>query len=103
MPYTVKLIVHASDDPRVLQLVRKAVEGEGATVRDFDARISGDGAKELYIELLLNEARSVGDILRRIESVSGAAVMAATAPEEIRSSKDSGSSGRAPGRATQAE
>jgi hypothetical protein len=87
MTYTGKVLVYAADDPKVFELIRKAVEGEGTTVRDFDVRPAGDGAKELYVELLLNDARRMGDIVRRIEAVSGAAVMAATPAREFRPSK----------------
>ena len=87
MSYLVKVIVYAADDPDVLQVVRKAVEGDGATVVNFDVRHAGDGARELFVELLLDDARIVNGLIRRIEGVTGAAVMAATAPQKVRSSR----------------
>jgi hypothetical protein len=87
MSYSVKVIVYAADDPKVLQLVRKAVEYDGATVHEFTVSDAADGGKELYVELRINDSRIVSGIVRRVEAVTGAAVMAATEPHEIRISK----------------
>jgi (p)ppGpp synthase/HD superfamily hydrolase len=87
MPYSVKVIVYATDDPKVLQRIRSAVEEGGARVQEFTIRAAADGGKELYVELRLSEPRSLSGIIRRVEAVNGAAVMAATEPREVRISK----------------
>jgi len=83
MSFSVKVIVYAADDQRVLQLVRKAVEWDGAKVQEFTSRTADSGAKEVYVELQLTDADALDSILRRVESVKGAAIMAATEPKEV--------------------
>jgi len=84
MSYSAKVIVYAADDPKVLQLVRKAVEQDGARVHEFTVRDAADGGKELYVELRISDSGIMSSIVRRVEAVNGAAVMAATEPHEIR-------------------
>ncbi len=83
MSYSVKVIVYTVDDPKVLQLVRRAVETGGARVQEFTARTAADGEKEIYFDLRLSETKVLGDIVRRVEAIKGAAIMAATEPEVI--------------------
>ena len=87
MSYSVKVIVYAADDPKVFQLVRKAVEQDGAKVHEFTVRDAADGGKELYVELRISDSRNVSGIVRRVEAINGAAVMAATEPHPIGLSK----------------
>jgi hypothetical protein len=84
MTYSVKLIVYATDDPRVESSVRAALEAPGATIQEFGTRKTGDGENELYAEIRLSDRRHLDQILRGVEAVKGAAVMAATTPKEIR-------------------
>jgi len=78
--YSVKIIVYTMDDPRVLQLVRQAVESDGARVQEFTSRTTKTGDKEVYVELELPDPKDFAGILRRVECVKGAAIMAATDP-----------------------
>jgi hypothetical protein len=80
--YSVKIIVYTTDDPRVLELVRRAVESDGACVQEFTPRTTETGDKEIYVELELSDPRGFAGILRRVEAVKGAAIMAATEPGE---------------------
>jgi len=81
---SVKIIVYATDDPRVLKLVRQAVEPDGARVREFTPRTTETGDLELYIDLDLADPKVFVGILRRVEAVKGAAIMAATEPGAVR-------------------
>jgi (p)ppGpp synthase/HD superfamily hydrolase len=83
MSYSVKFIVYTVDDPKVLQLVRRAVEVCGARVQEFTARTAADGEKEVYFDLRLSDTKTLGDIFRRVEAVKGAAIMAASEPKAI--------------------
>jgi len=85
--YSVKIIVYTADDPKVVQLIRAAIEKDGARIQEFTASLAGDGGKELYIELHLSDPNVLGNIVRRVEAVPGAAVMASTEPADNRTSK----------------
>lgn len=87
MAYSVKVIVYTADDSNVIQLVRTAIEKDGARIREFTASLAADGGKELYIELHLSDPKILGKIVRRVEAVPGAAVMASTEPADNRTSK----------------
>ena len=82
MSYAVKIIVYTTDDPRVLELVRQAVASDGACVQEFTSRTTETGEREVYVELELPDPRAFAGILRRVEAVKGAAIMAATEPGE---------------------
>lgn len=87
MSYSVKVIVHAAADPEVLLSVRSAVEPDGVRVQEFTVRDAADGGKELYVELRLSNTRVLGGIVRRVEAVKGAAIMATTKPQGTRGAK----------------
>jgi (p)ppGpp synthase/HD superfamily hydrolase len=78
--YGVKIIVYTTDDPRVLQSVRQAVESDGAKVQEFTPRTTETGDQEVYVELQIPDPKVFAGILRRVEAVKGAAIMAATEP-----------------------
>jgi len=90
MKYTVKLIVYASDDPRVEESVRAALAGPGATIQEFSSKVAAEGEKELYAEIRLSDRRHLGRIVRTVEAIKGAAVMAATEPKEVHPFKSAG-------------
>ena len=80
MSYVVKVIVYTVDDPRVLELVRKAIETDGASVEECTVKTSSEGEKELYAVLRHDDPKVLIGIVRRVEAVKGAAVMATTGP-----------------------
>lgn len=80
MSYAAKVIVYAVDDPGVLGLVRKAIEADGARVEEFTIKAVADGEIELYAVIRLSDPKVLTGIVRRVEAVKGAAVMAATEP-----------------------
>jgi hypothetical protein len=90
MRYSAKIIVYAADDPKVEESVRVALETPGAAIEEFSSRRAGDGEKELYAEMTLSDERLLVQIVRNVEAVKGAAVMAATQPKEVRSQKRAG-------------
>jgi len=85
--YSVKVIVYTADDSKVVQLVRAAIEKDGARIQEFTTTVAGGGGKELYIELQLSDPNALVHIVRRVEAVPGAAVMASTEPVDTRASK----------------
>lgn len=87
MSYAVKVIVYAVDDPGVLGLVRKAIEADGARVEEFTVKAAADGEKELYAVVRFGDPKVLIGIVRRVEAVRGAAVMAATEPALVSVSK----------------
>jgi len=87
MSYLVKVIVFTVDGPHMLEHVRKAVEWEGITVQQFTSKTAADGGKEIYLELRIGDPKVLGAIVRRVEGVKGAAIMAATEPKQVPISK----------------
>lgn len=87
MPYEVKVVVHAPDDPQILRLVRQVIEEEPAQVLKLTLRRVDSGTKEVHLELHLEDLGVMARILARIERAKGVAVMAATNPKPVPSSK----------------
>ena len=83
MAYSVRIIVYSTDDPKVQESIRAAVECHGGTIQELSEKTAGYGDKELFVELRLTDRNVIGRILRSVESVKGAAIMAATEPKEI--------------------
>jgi hypothetical protein len=52
-------------------------------VREFVVQRKDPVSKEIYVNLLLEDSNLTGTIIRRIEGVRGAAVMAATEPRPV--------------------
>jgi hypothetical protein len=94
--YLAKLIVYVTHDPRVEESVRAALEDSGAAIQEFCSRKAGDGEKELYAEIRLRDQKHLVQIVRGVEAVKGAAVMAATEPKEFRPLNRAGGSTRSP-------
>jgi len=90
MAYSAKVIIHATDDPSVLESIKKAIEAESVKVLEISFRAADVGTKEVYVELVLEDSKVFVDIIRRVEAVKGAAVMAATEPQPGSLSKRSG-------------
>jgi (p)ppGpp synthase/HD superfamily hydrolase len=91
MAYSVKIIVHASDEPAVLNSIRKVFESNGAAkVREISFRTADRTTQEVYVELLLEDSNAIGDIIRKVEGIRGAAVTAATEPRQVRLPRRSG-------------
>jgi len=87
MSYSVKVIVYLADEPKLLGQIQKAVKVPGVQVKELTLRTADPGSKEVYLDLLLEASNTSGILLRRIEGIRGAAVMAATEPKEIPPSK----------------
>jgi predicted regulator of amino acid metabolism with ACT domain len=81
--FSVKIVIHAADEPGILVLIQKAVEPKGVSVREFVVQRKDPVSKEIYVNLLLEDSNLTGTIIRRIEGVRGAAVMAATEPRPV--------------------
>lgn len=90
MALVVKVVVHLSESPKVQESVRRVIKASGVEIREFAIQESGQGGKELYAELRLNDRVGLGRLMSNIEAVKGAAVMAATEPKEIPSAKKAG-------------
>lgn len=80
MSYSVTVIVYVVDDPCVLGLVRREFEADGVRVEQLTIKAAVDGEKELYAVLRLSDPKVLIGVVRRVEAVKGAAVMAATEP-----------------------
>jgi hypothetical protein len=52
-------------------------------VQEFVVQSKDPVSKEIYVNLLLEDSTLTGTIIRRIEQVRGAAVMAATEPRPV--------------------
>jgi hypothetical protein len=83
MSYSVKVIIYLADEPKLLGQIRKAVEVPGVHVKEITLRTADPGSKEVFLDLLLEASKTSGLLLRRIERIRGAAVMAATEPKEL--------------------
>ncbi|HVR85131.1 MAG TPA: hypothetical protein VMU54_12520 [Planctomycetota bacterium] len=80
MPYLVKVLVLASRDPKVSEEVRRILEAKGSRIQKCTLRSRAHGEKEFDVELHLQDVRLLPGLLRRVEAVKGAAVLAATPP-----------------------
>jgi acetolactate synthase regulatory subunit len=87
MSYSVKVVVYLADEPKLLAQIQRAVKVPGVRVKEITLRTADPGSKEAFLDLLLEASNTSGVLLRRIERIRGAAVMAATEPKELPASR----------------
>jgi len=73
-----RITVRLTRDPEVFSSVLKAVEAEGMRIEGLTCERGSRGDRELAIDIQWSDEANWVRILRRIEAIRGAAVLAAT-------------------------
>lgn len=88
--YLVKLVVYTREDAALEGRIRAAIERSGGRIQQCEAAKTAPDTKEQYITFLIPETRLLPDVVRAVEGVRGAAVMAVTEPRPFRGPAKSG-------------
>jgi hypothetical protein len=82
--YLVKLDVYEADDRSLEGRVKAAIQEAGGAVRRSRCIPASAGAVEQSVTFVIGERRELPAVVRAVEALRGAAVMAVTEPREIR-------------------
>lgn len=73
---TMRVIILVNRNPEVLDGVKRALEGAGASPNLFECRDWSTTDWQVHVEFPLPHPRHLNGILRAVDAVKGAAVMA---------------------------
>lgn len=87
MPYLVNLVVQIDDNGLMEDSVKTAIRKAGGAVRLSECTRTSGNSMEQLVTVLIDETRNLPRVVRAVERVRRAAVVAVTEPREIRDLK----------------